>query len=148
MSSEILPQDSILLSDYVKLERPMSQNEMKDMFNQFMRDNKISNETVFHSKTKYVYHVKKFGKKEKEIIEKRKNGDENYNHDIGNCSVTWKLLKTPKRLRAQAKDVVKEYMDLHTGDNAERITHYKLELSKVFYTWLYNEQFVTENKSN
>ncbi len=148
MSSDILPENSILLSDYVKPNRPMSQNEMKDLLLQFMKENKISNETVFHTKSKYTYHVKKFGKKEKEIIEKRNNDEENYNHNIGNCSVTWKLLKTPKRLRAQARDVIKEYMELHSGEHAKRMTHYKLELSKVFYTWLYNEQFVTENKSN
>ena len=141
MSSEILPENSILLSDYVKSERPMSQNELKDEFYRFMKDNKISHETVYHTKTKYLYHVKKFGKKEKEIQENKKEGKEDYNHNIGNCSVTWKILKTPRELRAQARDVVKEYMTLHSGENENKYTHYKLELSKVFYTWLYNEQF-------
>ena len=38
MSSDILPENSILLSDYVKPNRPMSQNEMKDLLLQFMKE--------------------------------------------------------------------------------------------------------------
>ena len=141
MSLEEQIKNSILHSSYVESDRPISKNEIKDEIKKFMRDNKISEERVYHTKTKYNYYVKKFGKKEKEIIDKKNNGDENYNVDIGNCSVTWKISKTPYELRNSAKSIVNEYMDCNNDENRHKVNHFKLELMKVFYTWLYLEHY-------
>ena len=133
--------NSILHSTYVECNRPISKNEIKDEVKKFMKDNKISEERVYHTKTKYNYYVKKFGKKEKEILEKKQMNEEEYNINIGNCSVTWKLSKTPHELRNKAKAIINDYMDCNNDENKDKINYYKLELMKVFYTWLYLEYY-------
>ncbi len=139
MSSSDVKEKSILCSKYIPCERPMSKNEIKYEINKFMRDNKISNEKVIHTKTKYQYHVKKFGKKEKELLENKSQNIEDYNLDIGNCSVTWKLSKTPGDLKQNAKHIISEYMSYN--DEKRDVDHFYLELTKIFYTWLYLEHY-------
>ena len=132
---------SILESKYEDINRPMSQKELRGLYKKYMNQLKISNEMVYHSKSKYFYFVKKYGQKEKELLELKQENTPNYNCDIGNCSVTWKLAKTPSNLRHNAIDIVKSYMYNFEKDRAEKLTHYKVELAKVFYTWLYKEKY-------
>ena len=141
MSTEPILENSIVHSQYEPSERPVSKRELADNLKYFMRKNKISDEMVFHTKTKYFYHVKKFGKKEQEILANKKENNEKYNVDIGNCSVSWKIKKTPYEIRKQAIDVVKEYMFQFEEEKINELTHYKVELAKVFYTWLYLENY-------
>jgi len=136
---------SILESDYVKPHRPISNDELKSRYKKYMNKFKLSSEMVYHKNTRYFYHVKKYGKKEKEILEKKENNEENYNHDIGNCSVSWRLSQTPKHLKNLAHDVVDEYMKVFNQENDKKYSDYDLELMRVFYTWLY---FESNNRGN
>ena len=58
MSTESILENSIVHSQYEPSERPVSKKELFDNLKYFMRKNKISNEMVFHTKTKYFYYVK------------------------------------------------------------------------------------------
>ena len=82
MSTEPILENSIVHSQYEPSERPVSKKELADNLKYFMRKNKISDEMVFHTKTKYFYYVKKFGKKEQEILINKKENNEKYNVDI------------------------------------------------------------------
>ena len=64
---------------------------------------KLRNKKVWHKKTRYFYVVKQNGKKEKEMIEQN-------SCDVGNCSVTWKLLKTPKEDKTKTIELINDYM--------------------------------------
>ena len=138
---------SILESDYVKPHRPISNDELKSRYKKYMNKFKLSSEMVYHNNTRYFYHVKKYGKKEKEILEKKENKDENYNHDIGNCSVSWRLSQTPKHLKKTAHDIVNEYMKVFNQENDQKYSDYDLELMRVFYTWLYFEGNNNNNRN-
>ena len=57
---------------------------------------------------------------------------------VKNCSVCWKLRKTPKYLKDIAYDVVEGYMK--EFENPRKILTYSdNDLERVFYTWLYDE---------
>ena len=50
---------SILESKYEDINRPMSQKELRGLYKKYMNQLKISNEMVYHSKSKYFYFVYK-----------------------------------------------------------------------------------------
>ena len=129
--------NTVLEEDYVKPTRPFSQKELQDKKKEYIRSLRLSNEIVSHSKTKYRYYVKKYGNKEKMIIENRDNNVEEYNKDIGNCSVSWKISRTHPRYKKYARDMCDSYTE---SLEKERLTHYDIELFRVFYTWLYHEK--------
>ena len=79
--------------------------------------------------------------KKTQISENKNNNVEKYNENIGNCSVLWKLAKTPDHLKQNANELVKEYMYLFVNNKDNRKTHYKLEIFKIFYQWLYFENY-------
>ena len=140
---ETFSRKSILETKYNNQERPMSQNELNELYKKNMNQLKVSTEMVYHKKSKYFYFVKKYGKKEKELLElkQQNDSDSDYNCDIGNCSITWKLSKTPPHLHSLALEIVNSYMYFFKKDQDKRLTHYKVELAKVFYTWLYKEKY-------
>ena len=102
-----------------------------------MRNLKLSEEMVLHTKTKYKYFVKKYGNKEKVIAENREKNMEDYNVDIGNCSVSWKISRTEPYYKKYAREMCNSYME---SQEKERLTHYNIELFRIFYTWLYHER--------
>lgn len=129
---------TVLDENYEKPTRPFSQKELQSLKRDYIRNLRLSNEMVFHSKSKYRYYVKKWGNKEKTIIENREKGtDEECNKDIGNCSVSWKISKTHPNYKNYVKDLCDNYMETIDKD---RLTHYDVELFRVFYTWLYHEK--------
>lgn len=128
---------TVLNENYEKPTRPFSQKELQSIKRDYIRNLKLSDEMVSHTKTKYRYFVKKWGNKEKTIIENRESGMEDYNKDIGNCSVSWKIAKTHPRDKKYVRSICDDYM---ATIDKERLTHYDVELFRVFYTWLYHEK--------
>ena len=70
--------------------------------------------------------------KEKEILQN------NSNIDIGNCSVSWKLSKTPSNLKNEALHLVNSYMKTFENE-PEILTYDNVDLETMFYRWLYEE---------
>lgn len=120
---------SILETPYIKPTRPYSQNELKYKREKLYRDLRLSKTYARHACCNHFYLVRKNGRKEKEIIEKNSN-------DVGNCSVCWKLNKTPKYLKDNAYDLVNEYMNIFYKER-DYLTYADVDLEKVFYKWLY-----------
>ena len=129
--------NTVLDENYDKPTRPFSQKELQDKKKEYIRTLRLSNEMVSHTKTKYKYYVKRYGNKEKAIIENREKNIENYSKDIGNCSVSWKISQTHPRYKKYAKDMCDMYIQ---SEEKERLNHYDVELFRVFYTWLYHEK--------
>ena len=122
---------SILESEYVEQTRPYSQHELADIRTSVYKQLRLSKEKAYHSKCKHSYFVKENSKKEKEIKEN--------SSDIGNCSVCWKISKTPNDLKYKAYDLVKAYSTDFEGD-IKFMTYNLYDLENVFYKWLYQEQ--------
>ena len=95
---------SILESEYVEATRPYSQNELKFNREKLQRDFRLSKSRALHSRCKHFYLVRVNGRKEREMIETNSN-------DVGNCSVCWKLNKTPSYLKDRALDLVHYYTE-------------------------------------
>ena len=137
---EEMQQPSVLLSKYVEPSRPYSQKELRSMRHKNLKKLKVSREKVTHSDSKFFYFCKRFGKKEKEILQRKTDNIENYNVDVGNCSVSWKLRRSQEDLQDTAYRMVSDYMyHFKTFDKDTRLDYYMVDLEKVFYTWLYLE---------
>jgi len=121
---------SILESDYIEPTRPYSQDELRDMRLHLYRQLKLGKEKAYHSKCRHTYIVKENSKKEKEI--KSNSGD------IGNCSVCWKLSKTPSSIRNRAYDLIKAY-NSDFGIEPDYISYNLNDLENIYYRWLYLE---------
>lgn len=120
---------SILETEYVEQTRPYSQNELRDMRKSLYRQLRIGNERAYHQKCNHYYYVKQNGKKEKEIKE---------NGTVGNCSVCWKLSKTPTSSKHKAYDLIKAYSSEFEND-IEFMTYNLFDLENIYYRWLYEE---------
>ena len=121
---------SVLELEYVKQSRPYSQNELSYLRNNLYINLKLGKERTSHSKCEHFYYVKENSRKEKEILEKNKSDN------IGNCSVCWKVNKTPENLRNKAEDLVEIY-SYTFYKNPENYTYDLLDLETTFYKWLY-----------
>lgn len=122
---------SILESNYVAPTRPYSQDELQYMRQKLYRSLRLSNIKANHKRSGHFYFVKQNGRKEKEIIETN-------NSDVGNCSVSWKLNKTPDHLYQQARRLVECYEDTFR-EEPEYLSYSMVETERVFYKWLYEE---------
>lgn len=120
---------NVLDTEYVAPSRPYSQNELNDMRNNLYRQIRLGKEKATHNKCNHFYLVKENGKKEKEI---RENGN------MGNCSVCWKLSKTPVELKYKALDLVKAYCTDFYNEPLQ-FSYGLYDLENVFYKWLYFE---------
>lgn len=118
---------SVLESEYVEPCRPYSQNELINMRYKFYRQYKLGKTKAIHNNCKHFYIVKDSGKKEKEILEQN-------NPDSGNCSVCWKINRTPKYLKNKAHDLVNEYCK--TFELEPKLSYENLDLENAFYRWL------------
>jgi len=128
---------TVLENDYVAPERPYSQNELKQIRQCFFRQLHIGSVMIKHDSCKHFYFAKSKGRKEQESQETGKS-------DVGNCSVCWKISRTPKKWKKRARNLVNDYCCYFAEP---RSFHYfeLVELEKDFYTWLYNE-FNPNNK--
>ena len=102
------------------------------MFGKF----RIGKVRAYH-KCNHFYFVKENGKKEKEILEYK-------NEDCGNCSVCWKLNKTPRNLKTKAKCLIDSYCDRFAYsdrfyDLPKFLSYEDADLEIVFYKWLYEQ---------
>ena len=129
---------SILESEYIEESRPYSQHELKYLRDILYKRVNLGPHYCFHDKCKHFYIVKNNSRKEKEIIET--NTDKN----VGNCSVCWKLNKTPKHLKDKAYNIVNQYCD-EFYNNHDFYTYNLHDLESVFYKWLYLENNTRED---
>ena len=122
---------SVIEIPYIKPERPYSQNELQFKRDKLYRNLRLSKMRACHEGCNHFYLVRKNGRKEKEIIQTGCNL-------VNNCSVCWKLKKTPKHLKDIAYDLVEGYMK--EFENPRKfLTYSDIDLERVFYTWLYDE---------
>lgn len=120
---------SILEKRYTGPKRPYSQNELKEKQADLYKKLRLSNHKAFHEDTRYFYRVKVNSRKEREIIETGKK-------DVGNCSISWKISKTPRDLKSLALDLVNAYCE--NFDPPPKILTYRLiQIENDFYNWLY-----------
>lgn len=120
---------SILESKYIEQQRPYSQNELLYLKDSLYKKLNLGENVITHDRCDHFYKIKKNSRKEKAL----KN-----NENIGNCSVCWKIKKTPKYLKNSANNMVKDYI---SNFNSDKIvyTYDLMDLESVFYTWLYLE---------
>jgi len=121
---------SILDSDYIEQTRPYSQNEFKDMRYKLYKELRLGKTKAFHTKCKHFYLVKKNGKKEREI--------QNNSADIGNCSICWKIAKSPKDYKGKANDLVNTYC-FEFYEDPDYMSYGLFDIENTFYRWLYSE---------
>ncbi len=126
--------NTVLESDYTEPERPYSTNELLDMRKATCKMARLGTVRAEHYREcSHFYTVPKNGRKEKRIVET--NGE-----DVGNCSVCWRLSKTPRRLRGRADALVSEYMEMFRDDCVpSELSHPVVDLEESFYKWLYLE---------
>lgn len=128
----MLSSNSFLETPYVEQSRPYSQNELKFLRENLYKTLNIGTIKTGHSKCSHFYFVKKNSRKEKEIKETDRT------ENVGNCSVCWKINKTPNNLRNKAYDLVDAYCRTFYNDN-ENYNYNLLDLETIFYKWLYFE---------
>ncbi len=122
---------SVLENEFIQPSRPYSNKELEELRNKFYSDMRLGNVRALHNKCGHFYYVKYNSRKEKDILNQQ-------NLDCGNCSVCWKLNKTPKHLRDKAENLINEYNK--TFYNETNIYNYELlDLETSYYKWLCNE---------
>ena len=123
---------SVLEKNYEEPKRPYSMNELLDTRNMNISRLRLGQMLIKHTECNHVYFAKLNGKKEKEVSENNKILN-------GNCSVCWKLNRTPNKLKESAKSLINDYMNTsQTKFNPPKQYAY-VELENDFYTWLYKE---------
>jgi hypothetical protein len=126
---------SVLEKDKSNIERPYSLKELETLHLDFLKKLHIGKTYAYHRDCDHSYLCRAGGKKEKEIIESQ-------GKNSGNCSVCWKLRKTPQNLQNSASDLVYYYINCTRNSpscfNPPR-TYFDFELETDFYTWLYSE---------
>ena len=126
------PDDSCLYNEWVEPERPYSQRELDTLENDFFEKMQLSTElSTLHNGCGHAYLVKKNGAKFKDLLAEPEM------RDVGNCSVCWKLGRTPRELRYLANDFIRIY----NLEASTRKTFYDYQVKRTFYTWLYNENY-------
>jgi hypothetical protein len=99
---------------------------------------------VNHTRCGHTYFVKMYGQKYKDMLELDSCTD------VGNCSVCWKLRRTPRGLAERAKYFVDTYKSVSEFMNANQgyFTYDDLQIEKIFNTWLnletYENNFINE----
>lgn len=112
--------------------RPHSHKELETQHKNLYHRLRIGSVKVTHPDCNHSYYCKSGGKKEKDVIESK-------GVNIGNCSLCWKMNRTPKRLRNSAKNLVESYLECSHADFEPPRSYYYYELESDFYTWLYME---------
>jgi len=126
----------ILDCEYTNPDRPYSQQELKEIIKNIKKKMKLSEQKLIYTKDNYTYHPKKYGKKEKQVLENKKNNIPNYNENIFGCSIEWQLRKTPREYQHVAEDIIEAYMDFEYNP-PEKLSYFNVEIFRMFYSWLY-----------
>ena len=120
---------SILEQGYIEPDRPYSQKEIQYKRENLFRTLRLGNVRAHHKCCGHFYLVKNNGRKHREIEEKNCE-------DVGNCSVCWKLNKTPNYLRDDSERLISVYSQM-CYEPREIITYENYYLESSFYKWLY-----------
>ena len=130
-------EQSVLLNEIDREERPYSQEELKKNRQQLWGELNLSRTWITHDQCGHAYYVKMNGQKFKEVQEK------NTNVDVGNCSVCWKLRRTPRYLANRAHSLVKCYGDVFgfQQNNNNYLVFEDSQIEKIYYVWLYLEYY-------
>ena len=111
--------------------RPYSENELFEKRDYLYKNLNLSDTIIYHDKCNHFYHVRKNGKKEKNILENIKCDE--------NCSVCWKINKT-KYKKNIAIDLVYDYSSVFYDKGNCSINNINdINLEKEFYYWLYEK---------
>jgi hypothetical protein len=135
---------SVLESPYEYPTRPYCQLELGAAKDNLCKSLRLSDQYAKHVTCKHCYFVKINGKKHNDIIERNEK-------DTGNCSVCWKLSKTPHNLQKSAYAMVNDYQNYFYythGLDSLKLTHSDVDIERVFYTWLYREFESRDNNNN
>jgi cob(I)alamin adenosyltransferase len=137
---------SVLESEYVKPVRPYSQDELKDRRQLLRKTLYLGNTVAYHSRCGHFYLLKRNSKREKEI---KATGT----LDTGNCTVCWKLHHTPRLLRKNARNLVKNYCYVFNEEtikpNSKHYISYEMaEIESAYYQWLSENIKTTTSKTN
>lgn len=124
--------ETVLTSTYVEPDRPYSKHELESNRSSLYKELRLGKIRATHQSCGHTYIVKYNGRKEKEILQTS-------NPDTGNCSVCWKMSRTPRQLQNNASDLVEAYTNYFGNDEEVEITYDGVDLEKSFYTWLYTE---------
>jgi hypothetical protein len=126
------PDDSCLHNEWIEPERPYSQKELDALETDFFEKIQLSTGlSALHNGCGHTYQVKKNGVKFKELLAEPEM------RDVGNCSVCWKLSRTPRELKHLAND----FIQLYKPETNIRKSFYDYQVKKTFYTWLYSENY-------
>jgi len=120
--------NSVLEQDYNEPIRPYSQKELEYMKEQLFRSLRIGNICAEHKECEHFYKVKDNGRKEKEMKEKD-------NLDVGNCSVCWKISRTPRHLKENAKRLIYSF----STNKSDYLSFISVSTEISYYKWLYLE---------
>lgn len=124
---------SVLEKTLTPSTRPYSTKELESLINQLWYDLRIGSIKICHEDCGHFYYAKFGGKKEKDFLESKQQNP-------GNCSVCWKLSKTPRPLRKRAESLVSDYCTLVTDEESVKPSSFRIySLQQDFYTWLYDE---------
>lgn len=123
---------SVLEQKYTEPTRPFSVLELENIRKQYLKSLKVGGYRVYHKKCNHFYNAKEHSRKENKL----KVCFEKENVDIGNCSVCWKLYRTPIHIKRTATDLVESYVNEFYQTLLD-ITHHKIFIEKNFYEWLY-----------
>lgn len=105
--------------------RPHSQNELNFIKTKTFNLLRLGTTQAYHEDCDHSYLVKKNGRKEKEITE---------NGNSGNCSICWRLSKTPSGFQERAFDLIRSFYNIRQGD----YLYYEDITTEIeFYNWLY-----------
>lgn len=123
---------SVLEQPFVVDSRPFSAKELWQKRQKTVKRFHLGNITIDHPRCRHCYLAKAGGRKEQEA--KASEGK-----NLGNCSVCWKMRKTPEHLRPAAAELVDAYINISPDRFDPPASAYHVELERVFYTWLYGE---------
>lgn len=127
---------SVLEKEYKDPDRPYSQKELSNMRYANRRAMRLGTVRAKHLKCGHFYLTKYNGYKAKKIEEMK-------DEDVGNCSVCWKLSKTPRRLTNSAKSLIQFYC-VNFDPTPTYLSYELVEGETDFYKWLY-EEFMETN---
>jgi len=139
---------SILKTEYKEPTRPYSQKELQSIQNKLYKDLYLSNVEARHQNCGHKYLVKKNGRKEKDILENISLNPDKYiidNSDVGNCSVCWKLNKTPNKYKDKATNIIYWYNRIN---NDNYLSYFDINVENIYYKWLYDNNDKNNNDKN
>jgi hypothetical protein len=127
-----------------QVDRPYSRKELLNNRHRAFKSLKIGKVLIYHPDCRHSYYAKANGRKEKEAIENSTPQTGNATGGLvyestGNCSVCWKIGRTPKRLKGDASSLSTAYMNINPEKFDPPESYMYLCLETDFYTWLYNE---------